>query len=47
MLKVNVDTELEKNTGQGLVATVARDKHGRFRGASVVVYPGEDTTKDP
>jgi hypothetical protein len=42
IVKINVDAAVSKNTGCGSVAALARDEHGRFRGASARVFPGKN-----
>jgi hypothetical protein len=41
VVKINVDAAVSKNTGCGSVAAVARDEHGRFRGAFARVFRGK------
>jgi hypothetical protein len=42
IVKINVDAAVSKNTGCGSVAALARDEHGRFRGASARVFSGKN-----
>jgi hypothetical protein len=40
VIKINVDAALSKNVSMASVAAIARDKDGRFMGASALVLRG-------